>query len=92
MSATGNIPTTNAANKALRKQLNKLHIYKDHFHFHSLRHTHVALLLFKGVPLYAVSKRLGHSNMSITASVYAYMLDELRQQSDDQIEDILNKI
>ncbi len=88
----GKIPTTNAANKTLRKQLNKLHIYKDHFHFHSLRHTHVALLLFKGVPLYAVSKRLGHSNMSITASVYAYMLDELRQQSDDQIEDILNKI
>lgn len=88
----GDVPTTNAANKALKKQLKKLNIKKDHFHFHSLRHTHVALLLFKHVPLYSVSKRLGHSNMSITASTYAYMLDELRQQSDDQIEDILNKI
>jgi integrase len=92
MSPQGKVPTANAANKVLRKQLKKLGIKKDHFHFHSLRHTHVALLLFKGVPLYAISKRLGHSNMSITASVYAYMLDELRQKSDDQIEEILDSI
>lgn len=92
MSPQGKVPTANAANKVLRKQLKKLGIKKDHFHFHSLRHTHVALLLFKGVPLYAISKRLGHSNMSITADVYAYMLDELRQKSDDQIEEILDSI
>lgn len=92
MSKQGKVPTTNAANKVLKKQLKKLEIKKDHFHFHSLRHTHVALLLYKGVPLYAISKRLGHSNMSITADVYAYMLDELRQKSDDQIEEILNSI
>ncbi len=88
----GNIPTTTAANSCLRKQLDKLGIKKEYFHFHSLRHTHVALLLFKGVQLYAISKRLGHSNMSMTASVYAYMIDELRQQSDDQIEQILDDI
>ena len=92
MSVTGNIPTTSAANKTLKKQLKKLKIKKDHFHFHSLRHTHVALLLFKGVPLYSISKRLGHANMSITAEVYAYMLDELRQKADDQIETILDGI
>ncbi|MCT3614924.1 site-specific integrase, partial [Lactobacillus acidophilus] len=32
------------------------------------------------VPLYAISKRLGHANMSTTAKKYAYMLDELKQQ------------
>ena len=52
----------------------------------------MALLLFKGVPLYSISKRLGHANMSITAEVYAYMLDELRQKADDQIETILDGI
>lgn len=88
----GTIPTSSAVNKVLRKQLKKLHIEKNGFHFHSLRHTHVAMLLFKGVDLYSISKRLGHSNMSITASTYAYMLDELKQKSDNQIVGILDEI
>jgi len=61
-------------------------------HLHSLRHTHVAVLLFKGVDLYSISKRLGHSNMSTTANTYAYMLDELKQQSDKQIVNILDEL
>ena len=88
----GTIPSSNAVNKVLRKQLNKLGIKKKGFHFHSLRHTHVALLLFKGVDLYSISKRLGHSNMSITANTYAYMLDELKQKSDNQIVKVLDEI
>lgn len=88
----GTIPTSNAVNKTLRKQLDKLDIKNKSFHFHSLRHTHVALLLFKGVDLYSISKRLGHSNMSITANTYAYMLDELKQKSDKQIISILDEI
>lgn len=88
----GTIPTSSAVNKVLRKHLKKLEINKPGFHFHSLRHTHVAMLLFQHVDLYSISKRLGHSNMSITASTYAYMLDELKQQSDQQIVNILDKI
>ncbi|MCZ3567034.1 site-specific integrase, partial [Lactobacillus crispatus] len=88
----GKIPTSSAVNKVLRKQLKKLNINKKNFHFHSLRHTHVAMLLFKGVNLYSISKRLGHSNMSITANTYAYMLDELKQKSDKQIVNILDEI
>ncbi|MPW14167.1 site-specific integrase [Lactobacillus helveticus] len=81
----GTIPTSNAVNKVLRKQLEKNNINKDGFHFHNLRHTHVAILLFKGVDLYSISKRLGHSKMTTTANTYAYMLDELKQQSDQQL-------
>lgn len=88
----GTIPSSNAVNKVLRKQLANNKIKKDGFHFHSLRHTHVAMLLFRGVDLYSISKRLGHSNMSITANTYAYMLDELKQQSDQQIVNILDQI
>lgn len=86
------IPTSNAVNKTLRKALKKCDIDKPTFHFHSLRHSHVALLLFKGVPLYAISKRLGHASMSTTAKKYAYMLDELKQQSDTQITKILDNL
>jgi integrase len=42
---------------------------------HSLRHSHGSQLLSKGVPLPAVSKRLGHSSPNITATVYAHAFD-----------------
>jgi integrase len=41
---------------------------------HTLRHSHGSQLLSEGVPLPAVSKRLGHSNISVTATVYAHAL------------------
>lgn len=52
----------------------------------------MAILLFKGVDLYSISKRLGHSKMTTTANTYAFMLDELKQQSDQQTVDILDKL
>lgn len=88
----GTIPTSSAVNKVLRNRLNKAGIKKEGFHFHSLRHTHVAILLFKGVDIYSISKRLGHAKISTTVDKYAYLLDELKQQSDDKIVKILDDI
>ena len=39
-----------------------------------LRHSHATLLLDKGAELEAVSKRLGHSSIKITESIYAHHL------------------
>lgn len=46
---------------------------------HTLRHSHGSQLLSAGVPLPAVSRRLGHSSVYVTATVYAHALskDEL---------------
>ena len=41
---------------------------------HTLRHTHGSQLLAAGVPLTDVSKRLGHTNPHVTATVYAHAL------------------
>jgi integrase len=41
---------------------------------HSLRHSHGSQLISSGVPLPAVSKRLGHSSPRITAEVYAHAM------------------
>lgn len=41
---------------------------------HGLRHLHASLLLAEGLPLPAVSQRLGHANTQVTASVYAHAL------------------
>ena len=43
--------------------------------FHWLRHTHATILLSSGVPVAAVSMRLGHKDPSITYRVYAHALD-----------------
>jgi integrase len=42
--------------------------------FHSLRHTHASKLLSRGVPLSAISARLGHFDTNATARVYTHAL------------------
>lgn len=86
------VPTSNAVNKTLRKLLKTLRINKRGFHFHSLRHTHVAYLLANQVDLYAISKRLGHSDIGTTSRVYAYLITEYKVKTDNQIDVALNKI
>lgn len=88
----GTIPTSNALNAKLRQSLKTIHASKQGFHFHSLRHSHVALLLSDGVDIYAISKRLGHSNITTTANTYAYLIDEYRDQADKKIVNFLDTL
>ena len=41
---------------------------------HLLRHSHTSVLLTEGVPLAAVSARLGHSSVRTTQEIYAHMI------------------
>lgn len=77
---------------ALKTALNEAHIDAQGFHFHSLRHSHVALLLSKGVDIYAISKRLGHARFDITLNTYAYLIDEQKQKNDKKIVKALNDL
>jgi integrase len=43
---------------------------------HTLRHSHGSQLLSAGVSLPAVSKRLGHSSVYVTATVYSHALSK----------------
>jgi len=52
---------------------------------HSLRHTHASLLLFAGVSIASVAKRLGHSSMSTTQETYLHIIRELENQDNDKI-------
>ena len=90
--AYGQLPTSNAVNKTLRNAMSQCGIVKQDYHFHSLRHSHVAYLLANDVPLYIISKRLGHSNTTITADKYAYLIDEFKERSNEMIENSLNEL
>jgi integrase len=43
---------------------------------HTMRHSHGSQLLSLGVPLPTVSKRLGHANTHVTATIYSHALPQ----------------
>ena len=47
---------------------------------HGLRHTHASLLLFAGVSIASVAKRLGHASMTTTQKTYLHIIQELENQ------------
>jgi integrase len=47
-----------------------------HNRLHDLRHLHATELLRLGEPLHVVSKRLGHADPMVTATIYAHVTDE----------------
>ena len=48
---------------------------------HDLRHGQASLMLAAGVPLAVVSKRLGHSSVSLTADTYSHLLEGVGRQA-----------
>ena len=50
---------------------------------HGLRHTHASLLLFAGVSIASVSRRLGHASMTTTQETYLHIIRELENQDID---------
>lgn len=47
---------------------------------HSFRHSHASNLIDAGVPLFKISKRLGHSSVSMTTDIYGHLI---REDDDD---------
>lgn len=52
---------------------------------HGLRHTHASLLLFAGVSIASVARRLGHSSMTTTQKTYLHIIQELESKDIDLV-------
>ena len=52
---------------------------------HGLRHTHASLLLFAGVSIASVARRLGHASINTTQKTYLHIIQELENKDVDLV-------
>ena len=60
--------------------------------FHDLRHTAASLMLNHGIPPLIVSKRLGHSKVSITLDTDVHLLPGMQQETADFIDGLVTPL
>lgn len=70
-------------NNLLEKYCYKLNI--PTISIHGLRHTHASLLLYEGVSIASVAKRLGHANTTTTQETYLHIIEELENKDNDKV-------
>ena len=59
-----------------------------HFNFHALRHTHATMLIESGVPVKAVSDRLGHGTVRTTLETYVHVTERMKNEAVGKFEAI----
>jgi len=52
---------------------------------HGLRHTHASILIFAGVSIASVAKRLGHASVATTQETYLHIIKEMENLDNDKI-------
>lgn len=58
--------------------------------FHGLRHTSISLQISSGIQAQIISKRAGHSNVSITHSIYSHFFDSGFKEVADKMDNFLH--
>ncbi|WP_413509314.1 tyrosine-type recombinase/integrase [Carnobacterium maltaromaticum] len=84
------IISNNAVNKTLEKLC--LRVTDQAITFHGLRHTHASVLLFKGINIVSLSKRLGHSDITTTSNTYSHVLKELEELDNNKTDKIMQDL
>lgn len=69
------------------RQINKKGIKLKRIRIHDLRHSHASYLINKGFDIQIVSKRLGHSKVSVTYDIYAHLYPNKEEEAIQAMED-----
>ena len=59
-----------------------------HVRFHSLRHLTATILLENKIDIKTVSSILGHANVEITQNIYQHVLDSLKEEASNVLNDV----
>ncbi|HEC2229526.1 TPA: site-specific integrase [Staphylococcus delphini] len=83
--------TNSTVNKAIKTACETLEI-KRNITSHAFRHTHASYLIHKGINIYYISKRLGHSDISVTLNKYGHLLNEAQKEEEEKTLELINKL
>lgn len=87
-SERGNYKDRSSLNTSFKRFLNGSGL--EFLTLHSLRHCNATLLINNGVDLKIVSEHLGHSDIGITANIYADVLASTKRKTADLIETVIS--
>lgn len=59
---------------------------------HGLRHTYASILLYEGINIKYISKKLGHKDPTVTLKTYSHIIDEMAPKESTAIKDVMSKI
>jgi integrase len=82
--------TNNAVNKTLRNLCVKVGVKE--ITCHGLRHTHASMLLYRGVNVKYISRRLGHKDIVTTLQTYSHVLDEMEQKESRHVDEAMEDL
>jgi integrase len=82
--------TPEAVNKNLKKLCKK--IKATEITSHGLRHTHASMLLYQGINIKYVSRRLGHKDIVTTLQEYSHILDEMEQKESRLVDAAMEEV
>jgi integrase len=60
--------------------------------FHDLRHTSASLLLNQRIPVFIVSKRLGHAKPSTTLDIYGHLIPSMQEEAAKLIDELIKPV
>jgi integrase len=60
--------------------------------FHDLRHTAASMMINQGVPIFKVSKILGHARPSITSDIYGHLVPNAMDGIGDMMDELITPI
>lgn len=77
-------------NKTLKRLCRKIEI--PEITSHSLRHTHASIMIYNGLNIKYISKRLGHETIVTTLQTYGHVIDELSQRENEHVSTTMNNL
>ncbi len=86
----GRILHSSEINGALTRILNNQKIPR--VTFHGLRHPHASVLLYGGMTVLSVARRLGHSSTSTTQQIYLHLVKELEAKDNSKLQRLFDNL
>uniref|UniRef100_UPI0020010EB7 tyrosine-type recombinase/integrase n=1 Tax=Streptococcus anginosus TaxID=1328 RepID=UPI0020010EB7 len=83
------LPTNSAVNKQLKKILSELSITPSNMTSSGLRHSYCSSLLAMGIDIWAVSKLMGHKDITEITETYGHLVKEKAEEENNKVRNLL---